>query len=314
MSDVRTGERAARVIKVGAVIRDSRGQASTGWGVGRGIEAPRPSPVPSRQPGSRNVRQQRPVGDRLARQQPERLHGRLLARVQARQAPTARVHHGQTLGRDGRAAVHHHQPIDALRMPGRERHRVVAAHGVADHGHPAPAEGIHDADQVAGEVLGGVRGLGRPLARAMAPLVEREHVVTVDESGHDRVEPVRVRGTAVEEAERRAARLAPLEGVQRQAADLEGTRTGGLASEAYGVDHAPHCTQAVGSVVTIRVVNWRTLSAHGQGGARGREPATTFSVTCRSIEMASRLLTFLSSPEFPWPYEPPNAIARKDDE
>jgi hypothetical protein len=93
--------------------------------------------------------------------------------------------------------------IDALRVPGRERHRVVAAHGVADHGHPAPAEGVHHADQVLREILGGVRLAGRPLARSMAALVEREHVVAVDEGGHDRVEPVRVRGAAVEEAERR---------------------------------------------------------------------------------------------------------------
>src|SRR4029077_4166404 len=137
--------------------------------------------------------------------------------------------------------------------------------------------------------------------------------VAIDEGGHDGVEPVRVRGATVEEAERGAAWLAPFEGVQGQAADLQGPRAGGLASEALGVDHAPHCTQAVGSLVTIRVVNWRTLSARRQGGARGREPATTFSVTCRSAEMASRLLHFCHLAEFPWPHEPSHAIVRKDE-
>ena len=45
-----------------------------------------------------------------------------------------------------------------LGMPGRKRHGVVATHRVADHDHVPPAQGVHDGDQVAREVLGGVGG------------------------------------------------------------------------------------------------------------------------------------------------------------
>ena len=180
---------------------------------------------------ARQMLEQPRVGDRLARQETEALERGLERLVAHRPAVAASVHVLEALGRDGRAAVHHDQPLDTLRVPGRERHRVVAAHGVADHGHPAPAEGVHHSDQVAGEVLGGVGGLGRPLAGSVAALVERDHVVAIDEGGHDGVEPVRVRGAAVQEAERRPAGLAPLEGVESQAVYLEGARPGDLATE-----------------------------------------------------------------------------------
>jgi len=176
-------------------------------------------------------------------QEPEAPYRGLQRLVPHRPPIAAAVHGLQALGGDGRAAVDHHQPPHPLGMPGREGHRVVAAHGVADHGHAAPAQGVHHPDQVAREVLGGVRRTGRPLAPAVAALVERDHVIASAERGDDGVEPVRVRGATVQEAERGATGLAPFQRVEGQPADLEGALTGGFTGESRGSGHARHCTQ-----------------------------------------------------------------------
>src|SRR2546430_27105 len=106
-------------------------------------------------------------GGGLAREETERADRRVGVGVQARPATSARVHPLEPLRRDRGPGVDDDEAAHALGMPGGERHRVVAAHRVADDGRALPAEGVHDADQVGHEVLGRVRGRLRPPALAL---------------------------------------------------------------------------------------------------------------------------------------------------
>ena len=106
-------------------------------------------------------------------------------------------------------------------MPGGEAHGVVATHRVPDQGHPLPTQRIHDAEEVRRELLGAVPRVGRPVALPVAPLVERDDVEPVNERGHHRVEPMGMGRAAMEEAQRGAAGLAPLERAESHAVDTE---------------------------------------------------------------------------------------------
>ena len=75
-------------------------------------------------------------------------------------------------------------------MPGRKAHGVVAAHGVAYHDHPLPAQVVHDANQVGGELLRAVAGIGRPVALPVPTLIQGNDVEPVNEPRHHRVKPV----------------------------------------------------------------------------------------------------------------------------
>jgi hypothetical protein len=109
----------------------------------------------------------------------------------------------------------------------------VAAHRVADERHPPPAEGVEDAEQVGGEVLGRVRRRPCPLALAVAALIEGDHVEPAHERGRDVIEPVGVGRAAVQKAEDGAAGHSPLEKVQAEAVDLDRLLARDLASEAF---------------------------------------------------------------------------------
>ena len=84
-------------------------------------------------------------------------------------------------------------------------------------------ERLHHPQEVRGEVLGGVLARRRPLALAVAALVEGQHVVAPDEGGDHRVEPVGVGRAAVQEAERGASRRRPLERAQAEPVHREGS-------------------------------------------------------------------------------------------
>jgi hypothetical protein len=94
---------------------------------------------------------------------------------------------------------------------------------VADERHPPPAEGVEDAEQVGGEVLGRVRRRPCPLALAVAALIEGDHVEPADERGRDVIEPVGVGRAAVQEADDRTTRRLPLEKAQSQTVDVDRT-------------------------------------------------------------------------------------------
>jgi len=66
----------------------------------------------------------------------------------------------------------------------------------------------------------------------VTPLIERDHVKPIDERGRHEVEPVRVGGAAVQEAEHGTPSAAPLEKAQAQAADHHRAPPRALASEA----------------------------------------------------------------------------------
>ena len=104
---------------------------------------------------------------------------------------------------------------------------------MADHRHALPAEGVHHPDEVAREVLGGVRGRLGPLALTVAALIERDHMESLGERGRDQIEPVGVRRAAVQEAERGATGGPPLEQVQPKAVDPERPRPRGLTPETW---------------------------------------------------------------------------------
>src|SRR5439155_351856 len=82
-------------------------------------------------------------------------------------------------------------------VPGGKTHRVVATHRVAHQRHPDPAQPVHQGEQIAREILGGVGRWSRPLAPAVAALVEGNHVEPVSQGRHDPIEPVGVRGAAM---------------------------------------------------------------------------------------------------------------------
>src|SRR5215475_7892565 len=109
----------------------------------------------------------------------------------------------------------------------------MPAHRVADERDLPEAERVDEAQEVRREVLGRVGRRLRPLALAVAALIERDHVKPIRERGRDAVEPVSVRGAAVEEAEGRTAGVSPLEEAQRELADDDGTFARGPASQAW---------------------------------------------------------------------------------
>ena len=88
------------------------------------------------------------------------------------------------------------------------------------------------AEQVGGEVLGRVGGRLRPLALAVTALIERDHVESVGERRRDAIEPVRVGGAAVQEAEHRAPGVPHSRKLKRRPLTSTERRARGLASEA----------------------------------------------------------------------------------
>jgi hypothetical protein len=93
----------------------------------------------------------------------------------------------------------------------------VTAHGVADHYYVLPGESVHNGEEVAGEVLGGVGARLGPVAQAVPALVEGEDVKPIHEGSRYFVEPVGMGSTAVQEAKRRAPRHTPLEEMHGEA-------------------------------------------------------------------------------------------------
>src|SRR5215467_13149287 len=141
-----------------------------------------------------------------------------------------------------RAAVHHAEHAYPIRMPCREADCVVAAHRVADECHPPPAERIHDPDQVRRELLRSIPGIRRPVALAVAPLIERDHVEPVNERRHHRVEPMGMGGASVQEAESGATGLAPLERTESHAVDGECPASCRVTDERGVSSHARQCS------------------------------------------------------------------------
>ncbi len=200
-------------------------------GVGRRVETVDPAPIALHHPLAGHVLEQFRVGHRLARQEPEGLDGLVDRGVVAEGALPSPVHQDESVVRDGRAGVDDHQAPHPLRVPGGKRHGVMTTHGVADDYHVGPGQGVHDGDEVAGEVLGGVAAIGRPVAEAMASLVEGHDVKPIREGPRYLVEPVGMGGATVEEAEGGAARRAPLEEVQGESVGADATAPRGRAGE-----------------------------------------------------------------------------------
>ena len=103
---------------------------------------------------------------------------------------------------------------------------------MADERDPCEIERVDEPDQVRREVFGAVRRRLRPLALAVAALIERDHVKSLGERGRHEVEPVGMRGAAVKKAEDRAPHVSPLEKAQPEPADHDRAPPRGLASEA----------------------------------------------------------------------------------
>jgi len=199
-------------------------------GVAGRIEAVDPRPFALDHARRADVRQQGGIGVRLAWHQPKGLRSRFARGIGPQGALAAPAQAVEPVGRDHRTRIDDHERADTVRVPGRERHRVVAAHRVADERDARRAERVDEAEQIGGEILGRVRRRVGPLALAVAALIERDHVEAIGERRRDEVEPVRMRGAAVEETEHRAADDSPLEKVEPQPADRDGTLARGLAS------------------------------------------------------------------------------------
>ena len=103
---------------------------------------------------------------------------------------------------------------------------------MADERDPCETERVDEPEQVGREVFGAVRRRLRPLALAVTALIERDHVKSLGERGRHEVEPVGMRGAAVQETEDRAPRVAPFEKAQAESADHDRAPARALASEA----------------------------------------------------------------------------------
>src|SRR5215472_3534149 len=206
------------------------------------VEAIKEAAVALRDALPSQVVEQLGSGQRLGGQEleaPERLVERLVATGPTVTPP---MHGLQAALWQRRAAIHHAEHAYPIRMPRREADRVVAAHRVADEGHPPPAERIHDPDQVRGELLRSIPGIRRPVALAVAPLIERDHVEPVNERRHHRVEPMGMGRASVQEAESRATGLAPLERTESHAVDGECAAGCHVTDERRAWSHARHCS------------------------------------------------------------------------
>ena len=100
---------------------------------------------------------------------------------------------------DARGDVHDHEAAHALRMRRREADGVHAAEAERDERSGRPAALVEERTHVGDEVVPLVDAPRRPVAVAVAALIERQHVVIARQVGRHLVPAVRRLGAAVEE-------------------------------------------------------------------------------------------------------------------
>ena len=225
-------------------MRGRSGQASTGRRVPLQVGSKRYRKRPSR-----STMPWRPRWSSRAGSAPER---RLQALVTPGAAVAAAMQGVEPIRGDSRAAVHHAEGREALRVPGGEGHGVVPAHGMAGQRHPLPAHRGHHGQQIGGEIFRGIGGPRGPVALSVAALVQGEDVEAPLEGRHHGVEPVGMGRAAVEKAEGRPARCRPLEAPQREPVHRECparctlTGVGAIVRVGRSDRHAPHCSAGAG--------------------------------------------------------------------
>jgi hypothetical protein len=109
------------------------------------------------------------------------------------------------------------EPGQPPAVPAGPGQRVDAAERHAHQHEPLEPEGLEESLEVADVALGRVVHLRRPLAVAVAALVEGQAVTLLPERRADEVPGVRVEAAAVQEHHGRQARRAPVEIVQAHA-------------------------------------------------------------------------------------------------
>src|SRR5208283_2647987 len=101
---------------------------------------------------------------------------------------------------------------------------VVRAHRVPDQDRRAESPPADHLIQIRDVMARAIRPFVSPLALAMPPLIEREHVKIGDERRRDKVPPMRVRGTAMQKQDRRLALASVIEAIQREPVGYEAMR------------------------------------------------------------------------------------------
>src|SRR5271170_2336715 len=98
-------------------------------------------------------------------------------------------------------------------MRRREEDRVMPAHRMAYHHRRAETPSRDQRRQILNVVPRAVGPVLRPIAVAMAALIEREHVIVADEGRRRKVPPMSVRRAAVQEEQQRLALAAVVKAV-----------------------------------------------------------------------------------------------------
>ncbi len=135
--------------------------------------------------------------------------------------------------------VHDDERAHPAGIRGRVLESNRAAHRVADQHEIAQVELLDHLRQVRRVTLVGVRRRIRPLAVAVAALIQRDYAIGRDEARRDEVEPVRVGGAAVQAQHGGTIRRAVILIVQTQAAGLDEPALvgGGQQSVPAGATH-----------------------------------------------------------------------------
>ena len=141
--------------------------------------------------------------------------------------PLGRIRHHaahplQARERDVGADVHDDQALQTPRVGGRVLDRDAPAHGVPEQGEPVELEAPREGGHVVGHRGHPVVVVGRGVAVAVAPLIEREHAPAGHEALGQVVPDARVAGDPVEQDDGRRVRRPPVEIVQGDAVDPDG--------------------------------------------------------------------------------------------
>ena len=134
-------------------------------------------------------------------------------------------------GLDVNGGIEEDRPLDEVGMTGRELGDELAAEAVTEPGGAGDPERRRGLDEIGDVLLHAPRRL--PSRAAMAPVVDSDHATIGEPLLSEPTEPAPVTGDAVEADDRRARRIAPLDGAQpHESTSLPKCRPASRASSA----------------------------------------------------------------------------------
>src|SRR5262245_45653374 len=194
-----------------------------------------------------------------------------------------------------RTDVHEHEPGQPAAVGARPGQGVGPAQRHADQNEPVEPEVVDEGAEVLDVALGTVIHRGRPLAVAVAALVERDTVALRLESSADEVPRVHVEPAAVQEQHGRPASRAPVQVVEAHATEDDVVRLGQVQVGQLESGGGRRESQVLAEFLRAQAhayTSWSTWFASGYGALSAYCTPLSISVF---TSMAMRSKTALSS-------------------